>query len=219
MARMARVVLPHVPHHLTQRGNRRQPTFFADGDYELYRRQVADFGKQHGVAVWAYCLMPNHVHLIVVPETPEGLAKAIGGAHQRYSRLINRREDWTGYLWQGRFHSAPLDDGWLYHAVRYVELNPVRARLVKRPEDYPWSSATAHLAGRDDELVTVAPVLKLWPEWDRVLADRLAEETAAGLRLNTRTGRVLGSAEFVEQAEALVGRRLRSNAPGRPRKK
>ena len=159
MARLARAVAAGVPHHVTQRGNRRQPTFFGDADYEMYRALLATSCGRHGVTVWAYCLMPNHVHLILVPAAAPGLRLALGETHQRYTGVVNRRQGWVGHLWQGRFASCALDGSHLVAAVRYVELNPVRAWLAERAEDWPWSSARAHLAGRDDGLVAVAPLL------------------------------------------------------------
>src|SRR5262249_20206153 len=139
MARLARVVVPGVPHHITQRGNRRQRTFFCDEDYHCYLELMAQWCGAHEVEVWAYCLMPNHVHLIAVPRTAEGLTRAIGEAHLRYSRMITFREKWRGHLWQGRFASYVLDEPYLPTAARYVELNPVRAGLIESPSRYRWS--------------------------------------------------------------------------------
>lgn len=136
MARIARVIASRYPHHITQRGNRRQQTFFCDEDYKMYINLMSEWRKKCKVEVWAYCLMSNHVHMIAVPETEEGLRNAIGEAHRRYTRHINFREGWRGHLWQGRFGSFPMDEGYLLAAVRYVELNPVRARLVKEPLAY-----------------------------------------------------------------------------------
>ena len=214
MARLARVVAPGLPHHVTQRGNRRQPTFFRAADYRLYRDLMAECCAAAGVAVWAYCLMPNHVQLIAVPKTAAGLARAIGEAHRRYARAINRREDWGGHLWQDRFASFPMDRPHLLAAARYIELNPVRARLRRRPETHPWSSAKAHLAGRDDELVTVAPLLALAPDWRGFLAGGLDEAEAETLRLHERTGRPLGAKRFIGRLEKRLGRVLARRKPG-----
>ena len=123
MARIARIVVPRYPHHITQRGNRRQKTFFCDEDYRRYIDLMAEWCNRCGVAVWAYCLMPNHTHLIAVPQTEEGLRKAVGEAHRRYSRMINFREGWRGYLWQGRFSSFVMDERYLLTAVRYIKLS------------------------------------------------------------------------------------------------
>ncbi len=142
-----------MPHHITQRGNRRQETFFCDDDYQAYLDLMAEWCTEHKVRVWSYCLMPNHVHLIVVPKSEDGLRRAIGEAHRRYTRRVNFREGWRGHLWQGRFASFVLDEPYLLAAARYIELNPVRAQLVTAPSDYPWSSARAHLKRKDDCLV------------------------------------------------------------------
>ena len=151
MARIARAVAPGIPHHITQRGNRRQQTFF--NDYQFYLVLMSEWCMRFQVDVWAYCLMPNHIHLIAVPETKDGLNLAIGEARRRYSRRINFRQGWRGHLWQGRFSSFILDDRYLLACTKYVELNPVRAGLVKKPEDWPWSSAGSHMNGKDDILV------------------------------------------------------------------
>ncbi len=165
MARLARVVAPGLPHHVTQRGNRRQEVFFSDADYAAYKALVAEHCRGAGVAVWAYCLMPNHVHLILVPSDEDGLRAALGEAHRRYTRRVNVREGWRGYLWQGRFASFVMDERHLLAAARYVELNPVRARLVKTARQWRWSSARAHLKGEDDGLVAVAPLLEIVGDW------------------------------------------------------
>src|SRR5277367_1716111 len=150
MARLARVVAAGIPHHVTQRGNRGQSVFFEDGDYRAYMALLAEGCANAGVAVWGYCLMPNHIHLIMVPHDEAGLREALGETHRRYTRRVNFREGWRGHLWQGRFASVPMDEPHLLACARYVELNPVRARLAGRAEDWPWSSVHAHLAGRDD---------------------------------------------------------------------
>jgi REP-associated tyrosine transposase len=214
MARLARVVVPGYPHHVTQRGNRRQETFFGPEDYEAYRALMSEWCAQCGVQVWAYCLMPNHVHLIAVPESEDSLRRAIGEAHRRYTRAVNSREGWRGHLWQGRFASFVMDEAHLLAAARYVELDPVRARLVRRPEDYLWSSARAHLAGADDELATAQALLALEPEWEEFLSLGLPESEAIVLRRHERTGRPAGSTSFVAELEALTGRLLGRQRPG-----
>jgi putative transposase len=147
MARLSRIVIPGAAHHVTQRGNPRQPVFFSD-DRELYLKLVSEGCAAASVRCLAWCLMDNHVHLILVPETADGLRAALGEAHRRYTRAINFREGWRGYLFQGRFASYPMDDAHLMAAVRYVELNPVASKMVERAEDWPWSSARSHLRGR-----------------------------------------------------------------------
>jgi putative transposase len=221
MARLARLIIPGLPHHVTQRGNRRQQTFFSDGDYAAYLELMADWCREEGVEIWSYCLMPNHVHLIAVPKTENGLRRAIGEAHRRYTRRINFREKWRGYLWQGRFASFIMDEPYLLGAARYVELNPVRVKLVDRPREWPWSSAKSHLSGRDDRLVKVAPLLAMVGDWKAFLRSVIPEEELRDLREHGRTGRPLGSSAFLDRLEGLVGRVLKPQKPGpkpKPRK-
>jgi putative transposase len=208
MARLARVIAPGLPHHITQRGNRRQQTFFGEEDYQVYLSLMAEWCGKYRVEIWAYCLMPNHVHLIAVPESETGLARAIGEAHLRYTRHINFREGWRGHLWQERFASFPMDESHLLAAARYVEMNPVAAGLVDLPGAYRWSSAAAHLAGNDDALVKVEPLLELVGDW-RGFLTLTDEDELAMLKRHERSGRPLGDAPFVERLEEEMARRLR----------
>ncbi len=219
MARLGRVVVPGLPHHVTQRGNRRLETFFSAADYRAYLELLAAQCARAGTQVWAYCLMPNHVHLILVPEHADGLRAALGEAHRRYTRRINVREGWHGHLWQERFHSFAMDEPHVAACARYVELNPLRAGLVARARDWPWSSARAHLAGEDDGLVRVAPLLERFADWRSFLAAGLEDEALEALRRNTRTGRPLGGPAFLARLETELGRRLGPGRPGRPRKR
>ncbi len=159
MARLPRLVIPGHPHHVTQRGNRRAQTFFEEGDYALYKYLLSESARKASAEIWCYCLMPNHVHIIIVPPDEDGLRRTFADAHRRYTGYVNARMRVTGHLWQGRFGSVAMDEEYLANAVRYVSLNPVRAKLVERVQEWPWSSANAHLSGSDDELVTVAPAL------------------------------------------------------------
>ena len=222
MARLARVVVAGFPHHVTQRGNRRQPTFFCDDDYRAYLALMAQWCRQSGIEVWAYCLMPNHVHLIAVPPNEEALCRGIGEAHRRYTRRVNFREGWRGHLWQGRFASFVMDEPHLLAAARYIERNPVRAGLAPRAEDWPWSSAAAHIAQRDDELAKVQPLVDLTAGWSCTWSQWLAMDedatTGPGLRRHEHTGRPLGNEKFLIRLEKLVGRALRPGKPGRPKK-
>jgi putative transposase len=215
MARLARVVVAGVAHHVTQRGNRRQQTFFGDDDYLAYRDLISASCRAAGVEVWAYCLMPNHVHLILNPSTEDGLRNALADAHRRYSRRVNFREGWRGYLWQGRFASVAMDEAHLMACARYVELNPVRAHLVSRPDAWPWSSAKAHLAGAADGLVTVEPLLDRAGDWPGFLASGPTQADYDAIRRGERTGRPLGSAQFIESLETRLGRVLTPQKPGR----
>src|SRR6202007_1096038 len=149
MTRLARVVVPGLPHHVTQRGNGRARTFFGDDDYVLYRDLLAKHCRAADVAVWAWCLMPNHVHLILVPSDADGLRRALAAVHRRYAGIVHARRKRTGHFWQGRFGSVVMDEAHLAAAVRYVSLNPVRARLAARAPDWRWSRVRAHLYGRD----------------------------------------------------------------------
>jgi len=214
MARIARVVAPGIPHHVTQRGNRRQATFFCPDDYQAYKTLMAQWCRNCEVEIWAYCLMPNHVHLIAVPNSADELRRAIGEAHRRYTRRVNFREGWRGHLWQGRFASCPLDESYLLAATRYIEQNPIRAGLVDRPEEYLWSSASAHLSGKDDALVKVAPLLERVGDWRTFLAMNAAEEEMTQVRRHERSGRPLGAMPFLERVERQLGRAIRRRRPG-----
>jgi putative transposase len=215
LARLARVVVPGVPYHVTQRGNRRQPTFFEDGDFALYRDLLAEAARKAGTEVWAYCLMPNHVHLIVVPSDADGLRRTFADAHRRYTGFINARHRWTGHLWQGRYGAVAMDDEHLVHAARYVALNPVRARLCDRAQEWEWSSARAHLAGRDDQLARVGPLLQRVGDFAAFLGDEEDQQATRALRLAETTGRPVGNADWIAAIEERSGRSLARRKPGR----
>ena len=215
MSRIARAVAPGIPHHITQRGNRRQPTFFNDEDYRVYLELMSEWCNTYHVSAWAYCLMPNHVHLILVPETKEGLNLAVGEAHRRYTRRINFREGWKGHLWQGRFSSFIMDGRYLLACTKYVELNPVRAGLVKRSEDWPWSSAGSHITGKDDVLVKTKPLLDIVKKpWEQFLSTDAQDLEIEMFRKHERTGRPVGDDSFIEKMEMLLDRNLKPQKPG-----
>jgi len=193
-------------------------TFFRDEDYESYINLLSAWCGKLSVEIWSYCLMPNHVHLIALPETEDGLRRSIGEAHRRYTRLINFREGWRGHLWQGRFASYPMDEQYLLAVARYIEMNPVRARLAKAPQSWRWSSARAHLAGFDDGLVKAAPLLEIAGDWKRFL-NEAAEDEFARIRQHERTGRPLGDKTFVGRLESFLGRTLKRQKPGPKGKK
>jgi putative transposase len=216
MARIGRFVVPDLPHHVTQRGNRREKVFFGDEDYALYRDLMHEACRREGVAVWAYCLMPDHVHLILTPQTPEALGRALGKAHRRYSAFVNARMRVTGHLFQARFSSVVMDEDHLMAAARYVALNPVRARLVARPQDWPWSSVRAHLAGRDDGLVEVAPLIeRSGGRFADLIAAPAEPGQIAALRAAETIGRPLGAGAFLDRLAALTGRDPRPGRRGR----
>ena len=219
MARIARAVAPGIPHHVTQRGNRRQQTFFNDEDFQSYLELMSEWCMKFQVEVWAYCLMPNHIHLIVIPERRDGLNLAIGEAHRRYTRRINFREGWRGHLWQGRFSSFIMEERYLLACTRYVELNPVRAGLVKKPEDWRWSSAGPHMKGKDDILVKTKPLLEMVNKpWENFLTFDVQEPEIELFRKHERTGRPLGVDSFIKKIELLLDRKLKPQKPG-PKKK
>lgn len=208
MARLARLVIPGLPYHVTHRGNRRQQTFFEDGDFALYRDLLAEAARRSGTSVWSYCLMPNHVHLIAVPSEEDGLRRTFADAHRRYTGFINARHRWTGHLWQGRYGAVAMDEPHLAAAARYVALNPVRARLVERAERWEWSSARAHLAGENDELVEVAPVLERFGDFATFLGSAEDQQATRALRRSETTGRPVGCSEWIEDIERRSGRAL-----------
>src|SRR5882672_6512575 len=182
MARLARVVVPGHPHHVTQRGNGRARTFFGDGDYALYRDLLAEHCHAADVEVWAWCLMPNHVHLILVPSDADGLRRALAGVHRRYAGIIHARRKRTGHFWQGRFGAVAMDEEHLAAALRYVSLNPVRARLVERAQNWRWSSVRAHLRGKDDGLTALAPIRDRFPRFADLLESEFDAEALDRLR-------------------------------------
>lgn len=212
MARLARLIVPGLPHHVTQRGNGRAQTFFGDRDYDLYRDLLAESCRAAGVAVWAWVLMPNHVHLVLVPQDGDGLRRALARVHRRYAGHIHARERRTGHFWQGRFGAVVLDEAYLGAALRYIALNPVRARLAGRPEDWRWSSVHAHLGAREDGVTAVEPVLSRYPRFAELIALGPDEAGFARLRRAETIGRPLGDEAFIGRLEALSGRVLR---PGR----
>jgi putative transposase len=209
MARLARVVIPGLPHHVTQRGNGRARTFFSDDDYRLYRALLAEHCVAADVEVWAWVLMPNHVHLILVPSDEGGLRRALAATHRRYAGHIHAREKRMGHFWQGRFGCVAMDEAHLAAALCYVALNPVRARLVDRAADWRWSSVHAHLGlVADDGLTAAAAVLARFPD----LAARIAagEDLAMSERLRKaeQIGRPVGGADFIAALERQTGRQL-----------
>ena len=214
MARLARVVLPGYPHHITQRGNRRQDVFFKESDYEYYLDLLSEWCVYEGIDIWAYCLMTNHVHLIVQPKKRSNLSKAIGEVHRRYTRMIHLRKNWKGYLWQGRFASYPMDKNWLLKSAAYVELNPVKAGMVKNAWDYRWSSVHAHLAGIDTYgIIQPDKLLTLAGDWKTYLNEAQVN-TDDEFRKHEKTGRPLGKEKFIEKAERLLQRELKKKKPG-----
>ncbi len=215
MTRIARIVVPDSPHHVTQRGNRAERVFFEDGDYELYRDWLAQSCRKFGVSCWAYCLMPNHVHLILNPADASGLALALSRAHRLYAGFVNARARQTGHLFQGRYGSVAMDEDHLMAAARYVARNPVRAQLVGRAQDWPWSSVRAHLAGRDDALVSVKPLLDRAPRFADLIEGELDDAAFTPLRRAELIGRPIGAPDFLETIARQLGRAVAPAKRGR----
>ena len=215
MARLARAVFPGVPHHVTQRGNGRQQTFFSDADYRLYRDLLAEHAAAAGVAVWSWVLMPNHVHLILVPSEPDALRAMLSMVHRRYAGHVHARLKRTGHFWQGRFGCVAMDEAHLGAALRYVALNPVRARLVTRALDWPWSSLQAQLGQvAGDGLTATAPVRERYPDFAELIAAGEDEAASQSLRRSESIGRPLGAEAFIARLEAESGRTLRPGKRG-----
>ena len=222
MTRQARVVIPGCPHHITQRGNNRQDVFFVDADRQRYLAMLKEESAEFGLAIDAYCLMTNHVHLVVRPSAQESLAKALGRTNLYYTRYINHLHGRSGHLWQDRFFSCPLDDDYFWNAVIYAERNPVRARLVRRAWQYPWSSAGGHVAGQDRaqllDLTAWARRRMSGCDWQEALSGAQDEQVTQRLRTWSYRGCPLGSDRFISKIETLCGMRLRPGVRGRPRK-
>ena len=215
MARLPRIVVPQVPHHVTQRGNGRQQTFFGDKDYALYRDLLGRHCHAADVEVWAWCLMPNHVHLILVPQDEDGLRRALAPLHRAYAGIVHTRQERTGHFWQGRFGAVAMDEAHFAAALRYVLLNPVRARLVTRPEEWPWSSLHAHLSGKDDGVTILDPVAERFPNLAALLNAATDDSDAQKrLRRAESIGRPLGDTAFLDRVETLVGRPVRTGKRG-----
>lgn len=219
MPRMARVVVPGIPHHITQRGVRSMRVFFSDQDRIEYLQLLRKQGSIHGLHFASYTLMDNHIHLIAIPDREDSLRKAVGEAHRRYTLGINQRLEKKGFFFQGRPFSCPMDDDYFRTALRYVERNPVRSNMVSQPWKYPWSSARYHAGFQPtDPLVDFDchSVLGLnKEEWREFL--RSDSPNMESLQNKTKTGRPCGSKSFVDQLERITGRILHTR-PTRQRK-
>jgi putative transposase len=227
MARLPRLSVAGLPHHLIQRGNNRQAVFLSDDDLQQYRAQLAELGPLHGVDIHAYVLMPNHVHLLVTPVTAQACSRFMQALGRRYVAWFNRKHSRTGTLWEGRFRSTVIEsERYLLACSRYIELNPVRAGLVADPMSYPWSSHAHHAGLKVDPLITDHELL--WQlgntpfERQRAYAalfeSRMTDEEIAAFRYSTQKGWALGSASFLGDLERSVVRRTVPARRGRPRK-
>ncbi len=223
MPRVARAVFAGIPHHITQRGNRRENVFFTDNDRLVYLEWLQEYCTRHEVDVLAYCLMTNHIHLVAVPNTDSGLQQALKPLHMRYAQRVNRNQGWKGHLWQGRFFSSPLDESYMWAAIRYVERNPVRAKMVEKAEEYRWSSAASHCGLRKDSVLSDR---KMWRDqfeaigdWSSWLSADDGVEQVDVLRRNVEKGLPCGSESFVSKLSQSIGRVLEFRPQGRPNKR
>jgi putative transposase len=214
--RRGRATAPGVPHHVTQRGNRRGDVFLDVEDRHVYLELLREYSSRHRLRLWAYALMTNHTHLIVVPESESAVSDTLRDTHSTYASLFNRKYGYSGHLWQGRFYSCLLDSEHLEHAIRYVECNPVRAGMVDRAEDYPWSSAGPHVLTSEDRYLddglSLIAGIKDWAAW---LAGKPNGESIRAIREATATGRACGSEDFIQRMENHSGRTLRPQKRGR----
>ena len=221
MPRLARTVCARVPHHITQRGNRREDVFFTNDDRTTYLQWLREYAEKYAVDILAYCLMTNHIHLVAVPASEDGLQQLLKPLHMRYAQRINRARNWTGHFWQGRFFSSALDEEYLWAAVRYVERNPVRAKMVRKAENYRWSSAGAHCGLRQDPVLTQKPSWRRQFEgignWSAWLAEGDEPQRLEVLRRNVEQGLPCGSPIFIRKLEKIAGHALQYRPRGRPK--
>jgi len=217
MPRIARVLVPGVAHHITQRGNNRQIVFWDEEDRHQYLEWLKKYNAKWGIDVLAYCLMDNHIHLLCIPQKENSLSNALRDTHMRYSQYANRKYKQSGHLWQGRFFSCPLDDVHMLASARYIERNPVRAKLVTLPEQWQWSSAKAHVNAIKNELLSDDKILLDSVEsWKVFITEPDDPEIVENLRKNTLTGRPLGDKDFVSRIETFLNRILLPKKIGRP---
>jgi putative transposase len=222
MPRIARIIAPSYPHHITQRGNNRSSVFFDDEDRQTYLKLLTSYARTYALQVWAYCLMDNHVHLLIVPGTENALARGIGLTNQVYTQYLNRKLNQSGRIWQNRFFSCVVEsEQYLWAVARYIELNPLKAGIAKHAEEYRWSSAKTHLTGAED---SVLGPLSTWLDPSEknayskfVLTEN--EEMDTKIRQATRTGRPFGSESFIDMLELQLNQVLRPKKAGRPRNK
>jgi putative transposase len=220
MPRSARIVVPGLPHHVTQRGNNRQDVFFVDGDRRAYLRILAEQCARHKTKILGYCLMNNHIHLIAIPAAEDSLAKSIGRTHWRYAQYLNRLHKRSGHLWQNRFYSNAMDDDHCLLAMRYIERNPLRAGIARAARNYRWSSAAAHCGQRNASgLLDVRAWKKRATglDWEQELFLDIPAPEISRLRRSWHTGRPLAADGFLSKLERRLGLRLRPLPIGRPR--
>ncbi|PIW68109.1 MAG: transposase [Candidatus Omnitrophica bacterium CG12_big_fil_rev_8_21_14_0_65_42_8] len=219
MPRIARVVAIDLPHHITQRGNYQQRVFLDDRDRTQYLSWIQEYSVKYSLSLLVHCLMDNHIHFIAIPHKEDSLARAFNTAHMRYSQYFNKKMKTKGHLWQGRFYSCVLDEPHLITAARYIERNPVRAKIVNKPWQWKWSSAQTHInegqaAVKPDNLFESIDMAR--GSWKEYIDSKEDEKTVKAIRAHTLTGRPLGSKAFIEKLEKRFSRRLIALPRGRP---
>ncbi|WP_024955494.1 transposase [Sulfurospirillum arcachonense] len=216
MARIKRIVIPNIPHHVTQRGVRSMNIFFKDEDYTYYKQLLLSQCQLYDLEVISYCLMTNHIHLIVIPKSRESLSKAIGETHRLYTRKINFEQKVKGHLFQERFYSTPLDAEHLLHALRYVEQNPVKAYMVKYAWDYKYSSARHRLdLKKENELLSDYEAIDNITNYKEFLQQNIQTKF---IQEKTRTGKPCGNEEFYDKIQLLTGVDYKKKKTGPKRK-
>jgi len=219
MARLARSTIVGYPHQVTQRGNYEQTVFEEDADFSRYLALLREYVARFSLEIWAFCLMPNHVHFICVPKAEGALSHGFNTLHMRYAQYFHGKKGVTGHLWKGRFLSCMLDDRSVFEEVRHIENNPVRAGFVERAEDYPWSSARHHVSREEDPLIEDGCFLTSEiDDWRAYLAGERNEPILNRTRQCLKTGRPAGTADWVHGLESIMGRRLEALPRGRPKK-
>lgn len=220
MARTARIVIPGIPHHITQRGNNKQQVFWDDEDRQTYLDILVKQSSKYHFDLQGYCLMSNHVHIIGVPREPDSLSKAVGRTNYTYTQYINKRYERSGHLWQNRFFSCPMDTSHTFSALQYVEQNPVRAGLEVHALNYQWSSAREHCGLIEDKRILKTSLVEARfspQEWRELLSIPVSELIANEIRDSLKTGQPLGDEAFTSSVEAKLGKPIRPNPVGRPK--
>lgn len=228
MPRQPRLVIAGYPHHLILRGNNRSDIFYNDKDRRFFIKCLKDAKEKTKSKIYAYCLMSNHVHLIVEPSTEDGLGNMMQSVGRKYVQYINRAYKRTGTLWEGRFRSSVVsNDEYLLTCGKYIELNPVRAKVVDSPQGYYWSSFGAKISGRKDSLLDEDPLYESLGDtadqrrqnYSRMFADVISNDKLDMVRLATQKGGIIGNRDFIAKISSLSGREIVSKARGRPKKR
>ncbi|MCD6217263.1 transposase [bacterium] len=220
MPRQARIVVRNVPHHVTQRGNRRQDVFFSTKGRKKYLGWLAQYSSRYRFEILAYCLMTNHIHIVGIPRNENSMGRTLQIVNMCHTQSVNRAHGWEGHLWHSRYFSTALDESHLWLAVRYVEQNPVRAGMVMRAWDYPWSSAACHCGLRSDPLLVQNHEYSgIFEDWSDLLDEIPEKEEIEKLRNRTRTGIPCGDDKFIKKVSKISGRDYTKKTRGRPAKK